>query len=191
MPILVVLDLSWNVTLTELPDEISSLVSLWYLNLSLTRISCFSDGLKKLSKLIYLNVDYTTEFQNIGGISNLLSLQVLKIFSSEVPIDLDLVKELESLEHLKLLTLTLKDVNVLNSLQGVQRLASCTQALSLSKMSAHAVILMLVALSGLHRLEFEGSNISEIEINWESYENEEVLNPIAKLNSISFCDFFN
>lgn len=68
MPMLMVLDLSWNASLTGLLDEISSLVSLRYLNLSLTRISYFSDSLKKLSKLNYLNLDYTTEVQSIGGI---------------------------------------------------------------------------------------------------------------------------
>lgn len=89
------------------------------------------------------------------------------------------MEELESLEHLNLLTVTLKDVNILNSLQGVPRLASCTQALSLRKMSAPVVILMLVGLAGLHHLEFESSNISEIEINSEINDNIEVANSVT------------
>ncbi|CAH8304067.1 unnamed protein product [Eruca vesicaria subsp. sativa] len=56
---LVVLDLFGNSRITELPEEISELVSLKYLDVSLTGIRQLPVGLQKLKNLYYLNLNTT------------------------------------------------------------------------------------------------------------------------------------
>ena len=171
MPALVVLDLSKNKSLIELPEEISTLVSLQYLNLSYTGIKWLPVGMKELKKLINLNLEFTFELQSIVGISTSLpNLQVLKLFYSRVCIDDRLMEELQLLEHLKLLTATVDDALILKSLQEIDRLASRTRALCLKNMSATVVILKTVALCGLQRLAIVNSKISEIKVDCENRE---------------------
>lgn len=74
---LVVLDLSYNKNLSELPEEISALVSLQYLNMSKTNIQCLPLGLRELKKLRYLNLEFTWNLSSIVGVSSLLDLKVL------------------------------------------------------------------------------------------------------------------
>ncbi|CAA7055705.1 unnamed protein product [Microthlaspi erraticum] len=176
MRALVVLDLSGNFDLRRLPNEISSLSSLQYLNLSSTRIRSLPVGLKGLGKLISLDLEGTSSLKNTYGIvSGLLNLQVLKLYGSAFYIDAALVEELELLEHLKILTATVKDALVLESIQGVDQLASSIRYLCLRDVSAEVVILNTVALGGLQRLEIEDCYISEIKMDWESKEGEEFL----------------
>ena len=73
MPRLAVLDLSYNGNLFELPDGISQLVSLQYLNLSYTSIRHLPRGVQELKKLIHLDLEETDNLSNIDGI--LSSLQ--------------------------------------------------------------------------------------------------------------------
>ncbi|XP_019099023.1 PREDICTED: probable disease resistance protein At1g15890 [Camelina sativa] len=176
MPAVVVLDLSENKRLIGLPEEISNLGSLQYLNLSHTGIKSLPVGLKALRKLIYLNVDYTYKLRSIVGIvMSLQNLQVLKFYNSGVCIDAILLEELQLLEHLKLLKATVDDAVSLERIQGVDRLASSIQSLCLRKMSAAVVVLNTVALRGLQRLVIRNCNILEIKIDWESKERREVL----------------
>ncbi|CAL9237736.1 unnamed protein product [Arabidopsis halleri] len=108
MPKLAVLDLSYNRSLSELPEGISNLVSLQYLNLRSTGTRRLpKKGLRKLKKLIHLDLEYTSNLESIVGISSLHNLKVLKLRGSDFPWDLDTVKELESLEHLEILTATI------------------------------------------------------------------------------------
>ncbi|CAA0310038.1 unnamed protein product [Arabidopsis thaliana] len=107
MPKLAVLDLSHNKSLFELPEEISNLVSLKYLNLLYTEISHLPKGIQELKKIIHLNLEYTRKLESITGISSLHNLKVLKLFRSRLPWDLNTVKELETLEHLEILTTTI------------------------------------------------------------------------------------
>ncbi|CAL9237782.1 unnamed protein product [Arabidopsis halleri] len=169
MQALVVLDLSNNDGLCGLPEEISSLSSLQYLNLSSTGIKLLPIGLKGLRNLIHLDLEYTHELQSIAGISKSLpKLQVLKFFYSHVCIDVTLMEELQLLEHLKILTVTIKDAAILERIQGVYRLASTVRALYLSHISAPIVILNTVALGCLQRLLIMFSEISEIRIDCSS-----------------------
>ncbi|KAG2288298.1 hypothetical protein Bca4012_030820 [Brassica carinata] len=55
MPRLVVLDLSGNTNFYELPDEVSQLVSLKYLNISRLGIQCLPVGFRELKNLIHLS----------------------------------------------------------------------------------------------------------------------------------------
>ncbi|CAA7034201.1 unnamed protein product [Microthlaspi erraticum] len=76
MPKLVVLDLSQNKHLTSVPDGISELVSLQYLNLSRTGIRHLPMGLQELKKLIHLDLLSTSNLSSIAGISNLHNLMI-------------------------------------------------------------------------------------------------------------------
>ncbi|CAH8357629.1 unnamed protein product [Eruca vesicaria subsp. sativa] len=169
MPALVVLDLSRNRDLSELPEGIRSLTSLQYLNLSYTGISSLSSvtGLKGLRKLISLDVEFT-RLESIDGIgTSLPNLQVLKLFHSSVIIDASSIGELQLLEHLKILTGNVIDALVLESIQRVERLASCVQRLWIINLSAKVLTLNTVALGGLRELDIELSGISEIKIDKE------------------------
>ncbi|CAN6803247.1 unnamed protein product [Brassica oleracea] len=129
MPSLVVLNLSRNEYLSELPEEIYSLISLQYLNLSRT---------------VLLSID------GIG--TSLPNLQVLKLYCSCVFIDARSIEELQLLEHLKILTVNVKDALMLESIQGMDRLARCVQRLWILDMSAEVLTLNTVALCCLREL---------------------------------------
>ncbi|CAN7019035.1 unnamed protein product [Brassica rapa subsp. trilocularis] len=183
---LVVLDLSRNEYLRELPEEICRLTSLQYLNLSFTAISSLSVGLKGLRKLISLDLEFT-KLKSIDGIgTSLPNLQVLKLYCSGVLIDARSIEELQLLEHLKILTVHVKDALILESIQRVERLASCVQRLWISEMSAEVLTLNTAALGGLRELDITMSKISEIKIDWKSKEKEDLPSPCFKhLSSIS------
>uniref|UniRef100_M4DQS0 AAA+ ATPase domain-containing protein n=1 Tax=Brassica campestris TaxID=3711 RepID=M4DQS0_BRACM len=187
MPSLVVLDLSRNLILLELPEEICSLISLQYLNLSRTRISSLPVVLKGLSKLISLDLEYCPGLKSIDGIGTILpTLQVLKLFGSHVDIDARSIEELQILEHLKIFTGNVKDALILESIQRMERLASCVQCLLIYKMSAEVVTLNTVAMGGLRELYINYSKISEIKIDWKSKEKEDLPSPCFKhLSSIA------
>ncbi|WZY97011.1 hypothetical protein YC2023_069340 [Brassica napus] len=181
MPALVVLDLSLNFDLRELPEEIRSLTSLQYLNLSRTGISSLLVGLKGLTKLISLDLEYCINLESIDGIgTSLPNLQVLKLFVSHVYIDARSIEELQLLEHLKILTVNVSDALILESIQRVERLASCIQRLLILNLSAEVLTLNTVALGGLQELEIISSKISEIKIDWKSKEKEDLPSPYFK-----------
>lgn len=170
---LVVLDLSENWDLCDLPEDISSLSSLLYLNLACTRISSLPVDLKGLNKLISLDLEFTYRLVSIDGIgTSLPNLQVLKLFHSALRIDAAIMEELKLLEHLKVLTATIEDGSVLESIQREERLASCIQGLCLLDMSAEVVVLNTVSLGGLQRLEIYRCKIKVV---WESKKGEELL----------------
>ncbi|KAL1214782.1 putative disease resistance protein [Cardamine amara subsp. amara] len=98
MPKLAVLDLSGNYFVSKLPNGISNLISLQYLNLSRTTIRRLPKNLQKLKKLIHLDLEDTPELKSIAGISSLQSLKVLKLEDSGLSWDLNTVKEVEALE---------------------------------------------------------------------------------------------
>ncbi|CAN7098590.1 unnamed protein product [Brassica rapa subsp. narinosa] len=169
MPALVILDLSRNFSLSGLPEEISNLGSLQYLNLSYTGLKSLPDGLKKLRRLIELNLEFTRELKSVSGIATSVpNLQVLKLFCSRVCVDDILMKEIQILEHLRILTATVEDVIILRSIQEVDRLARSIRSLCLSNMSAPVVVLNTKALGRLERFTIWNSKISEIKIDCES-----------------------
>ncbi|CAF2055063.1 unnamed protein product [Brassica oleracea] len=190
MPALVVLDLSHNRYLSEFPEEIRSLTSLQYLNLSFTAISSLSVGLKGLRKLISLDLEYCAALESIDGIgTSLPNLQVLKLFHSGVFIDARSIEELQLLEHLKILTGSVSDALILESIQRVERLASCIQRLEIFQLSAEVLTLNTAALGGLRVLEIGMSKISEIKIDWKSKEKQDLPSPCFKhLFSIDIFD---
>ncbi|KAH0863667.1 hypothetical protein HID58_080878 [Brassica napus] len=66
MPNLVILDLCSNKNLTKLPEEVSSLVSLRYLDLSRTRLENLPVGFGKLIQLRYLDLSDVQTLQSIS-----------------------------------------------------------------------------------------------------------------------------
>ncbi|KAF2301618.1 hypothetical protein GH714_028314 [Hevea brasiliensis] len=143
MDILNVLDLSGTL-IRELPMGISKLNSLQYLNLSGTLIRQLPVELKMLVNLKYLNLEENFELMRIprGVISSLSSLQVLGMYnvgSLEVERGEDnilwednmLIEELQCLEHLNVLSSTIKRVSGLQSYVNTLTLLNCTRALRL------------------------------------------------------------
>ncbi|CAN7041290.1 unnamed protein product [Brassica oleracea var. botrytis] len=162
-------DLSRNFSLSGLPEEISNLGSLQYVNLSYTGLKSLPDGLKKLRRLIELNLEFTRELESVSGIATSVpNLQVLKLFCSRVCVDDILMKEIQLLEHLRILTATVEDVMILRSIQEVDRVARSIRSLCLSNMSAPVVVLNTIALGRLERFTIWNSKISEIKIECES-----------------------
>ncbi|EFH50760.1 hypothetical protein ARALYDRAFT_351902 [Arabidopsis lyrata subsp. lyrata] len=162
VPILKVLDLSLNANLTRLPN-ISNLVSLRYLNLSCTGLKDLPNGLYELNKLIYLNLEHTYMLKKIDGISSLSSLQVLRLYGSGIDTNDNVVKEIQRLEHLYQLTITLRGSSGLESYLKDEKLNSYNQQLHLSNQSS-VLIVPIGMISSSRVLEILDSNIPKLEI---------------------------
>ncbi|CAA0312006.1 unnamed protein product [Arabidopsis thaliana] len=166
MPKLAVLDLSRNPSLFELPEEISNLVSLKYLNLSDTKIRHLPKGIQELKKIIHLNLELTRKLESIDGISSLDNLKVLKLYGSRLPWDLNTVKELETLEHLEILTTTI-DIRSKQFLSS-HRLMSRSRFLEISGFSVSSLDRHLESLSvstdKLREFQIKYCCISEIKM---------------------------
>ncbi|KAJ4877352.1 Disease resistance protein (NBS-LRR class) family [Raphanus sativus] len=161
MPKLVVLDLSKNLDLIELPETISELGSLQYLNLSGTAIHHLPMGLLGLKNLIYLDL-WDTDILSIAGISKLHKLKVLKLFGHEFLCDFQAVKELETLEHLESLFIRITSFQYVEILRS-QRLMSCTQHLEIDNISLETIV-PLAIMEKLRSFWIKSWNISEIKM---------------------------
>lgn len=116
MPKLVVLDLSQNLGLNRLPEEISELIFLKYLDLSRTMILRLPVGLWKLKKVVHLNLEGMRDLLSIDGISKLSCLRTLKLLGcKQLRFDKSW-KELVLLKHLEVLTIEIKSKLVLEKL---------------------------------------------------------------------------
>lgn len=165
MPKLVVLDLSRNTDLRHLPEEISECGSLQYLNLSRTRITLLPPGLLELRKLIYLNLEYTRMVESIYGISCLTNLKVLRLFVSGFHQDPCVLDELQLLENLQTLTITLSLASILEQFLSSQSLASCTRVLRIENLNRQSSEISFVAtMDSLRELHLAHSDISEIRV---------------------------
>lgn len=129
MPRLVVSDLSFNRQLSDLPDGISELVSLRYLNLSFTDIQSLPVGLRELKNLIHLDLEGMFRLSSVAGISALLKFKVLKLQRSNVSYGVDTMEELQVLEHLEILTIGVNSDSDLDRFLSSHKLMRCTQAL--------------------------------------------------------------
>ncbi|KAJ4865792.1 Disease resistance protein (NBS-LRR class) family [Raphanus sativus] len=163
MPKLLVLDLSGNDGLLEMPDGISKLVSLQYLNLSFTGIRHLPMGLlQELEKLIYLELP---RIETIAGISRLQNLKILRlIFPWE---DLNAVEELETLQHLEVLYTRFEDNHPLplEKFFSSHRLTSCTRQIYIADMDLESSGLSLpVTMDKLKDFRTYRCRISEIKM---------------------------
>ncbi|KAF2616839.1 hypothetical protein F2Q68_00040687 [Brassica cretica] len=121
MPHLAVLDLSENHSLEELPEEISELGSLRYLDVSYTCVNQLPVGLWELKKLIHLNLEHMSRLGSILGISSLWNLRTLGLRG--LVLDMRLVNELELLEHLQVVTIDISSASVVKPLLWSHRLS--------------------------------------------------------------------
>ncbi|TYI29739.1 hypothetical protein ES332_A05G338000v1 [Gossypium tomentosum] len=126
MPMLRVLDLSYNVNLEELLVGIAKLVSLEHLNLSETRIKKLPVELKALAKLKYLNLEWTRDLEMIPQqlISSFSKLQVLKMERCGYGCLL-VLEEMEHLKYLNVLTLSFKSASELEKASRFNKFFSC------------------------------------------------------------------
>ncbi|KAG7658060.1 P-loop containing nucleoside triphosphate hydrolase [Arabidopsis suecica] len=158
---LVVLDLSYNIDFNKLLEQISGLVSLQFLDLSHTSIEHMPVGLKELKKLTFLNLDCTMRLCSISGISRLLSLRWLRLLGSNVHGDASVLKELQQLENLQELAITLSAELI--SLD--QRLAKLISNLLIEGFLQKPFDLsFLASMENLNELWVDNSYFSEINI---------------------------
>ncbi|ESR40612.1 putative disease resistance protein [Citrus sinensis] len=169
MPSLKVLNLSKNRSLSQLPSGISKLVSLQYLNLSETFIKELPHELKALKNLKCLNLEYMRYLHTIPRqlLCNFSGLKVLRMLdcgsANTVPEDSVLfggseilVEELITLEHLNVLSVTLRSFYALRRLLSCQQYKSCKYALELRRCedSRSWNILSIADLKYLDKLDF-------------------------------------
>ncbi|XP_019095259.1 PREDICTED: probable disease resistance protein At1g12280 isoform X2 [Camelina sativa] len=165
MPMLVVLDLSGNSRLRELPEEISKLVSLRYLDLSWTYMKRLPVGLQELKKLRYLRLDYMKRLKSISGISSLSSLRKLQLLQSKMSLDMSLVEELQLLEHLEVVNTSIKSSLVGEKLVNAPRLVQCLQIVVLRGLQEESSgVLTLPAMDNLRKVILRKCGMWEIKI---------------------------
>ncbi|KAH9715184.1 putative disease resistance protein [Citrus sinensis] len=182
MPSLKVLNLSKNRSLSQLPSGISKLVSLQYLNLSETFIKELPHELKALKNLKCLNLEYmrylhTIPRQLLCNFSGLKVLRMLDCGSADtVPEDSVLfggseilVEELITLEHLNVLSVTLRSFYALRRLLSRQQYKSCKYALELRRCedSRSWNILSIADLNYLDKLDFvHCTSLEELKVDY-------------------------
>ncbi|KAG7532369.1 P-loop containing nucleoside triphosphate hydrolase [Arabidopsis thaliana x Arabidopsis arenosa] len=162
---LVVLDISCNLGITELP-EISMLVALRYLSLLETRIKDLPQGLGKLINLIHLDLESTPNLGSISLISGLIKLQVIRFYGSAAALDISLLEKLESLKDLERLTVTVREIKVLEEFLRCKRLAERTQGLYLVELQV-SFAEIFGALDSLCSLGIINCLIIESDTEWE------------------------
>ncbi|KAF3495513.1 hypothetical protein DY000_02054599 [Brassica cretica] len=162
MPNLVILDLCSNKNLTKLPEEVSSLVSLRYLDLSRTRLENLPVGFGKLIQLRYLDLSDVQTLQSISVVSSLVNIEILLLDQTTV-VSLELIEDIKLLENLKGLGVSINDVVVLKHLFNIPKLASCIEYISLEGIVAKDGPLQLeTAMASLRSIVIQGSIISDI-----------------------------
>ncbi|CAH8313040.1 unnamed protein product [Eruca vesicaria subsp. sativa] len=162
MPKLAVLDLSYNDKLSRVPEGLSKLVSLKYLNLNRTGIRHLHiDLLQELKKLISLELPKCT---SVAGISRLHNLKILKLY---FPRDVGTIEELETLEHLEVLFTAFEDhpLPLWEKYLSSHRLTSCTRGLGIRNMKLESSGVSLpVIMDKLRIFRMDNCRISEIKI---------------------------
>ncbi|CAK9174641.1 unnamed protein product [Ilex paraguariensis] len=177
MPAIRVLDLSSNFQLIELPVGIDKLVMLQYLNLSNSRIRELPVGLKNLKKMRYLlmNATYRMEIIPRQVISSLSELRVFSISGRDSSSDIilennvlsggrkALFEELECLEHLNDISITVFDNLSLQKIQSSHKIQKCISYLCIERCEGLTSLRLLSSsLQGMKHLERLDMNYCEM-----------------------------
>ncbi|CAK9174644.1 unnamed protein product [Ilex paraguariensis] len=177
MPAIRVLDLSSNFQLIELPVGIDKMVMLQYLNLSNTRIRELLVGLKNLKKMRYLllNATYGMEIIPRQVISSLSELRVFSISGRDSSSDIilennvlsggrkALLEELECLEHLNDISITVFDNLSVQKIQSSHNIQKCISYLCLERCEGLTSLrLSSSSLQGMKHLERLDMNYCEM-----------------------------
>ncbi|XP_058075705.1 disease resistance protein RPS2-like [Magnolia sinica] len=168
MPLLRVLDLSGNSFLKELPAGIGNLAELRYLNLLNTKITTLPEEIGNLVKLKHLDLELTTRLHTIpqGAISRLSELRVMNLYYSyskweEGSEGLNM-NELEGLERLIHLDLTLSTVHALKRLLCSSNLRKVTRYAILNRCEdltiSNQLSFLFTAMKSLQGLNFNRCN---------------------------------
>ncbi|KAL0757704.1 hypothetical protein Bca101_095372 [Brassica carinata] len=160
MPKLLVLDLSFN-HLSGFRMDVSNLVSLRYLKLSRTNISELHFGLYQLKMLIHLNLENTRYLESLEGISGLSSLRTLKLLHSKVRLDMSLMKELQLLQHIEYVSVSISSSTLVGeTLFDDSRMGRCIQQVGIDEKEP-VKVLVLPSLDGLHDIFIERCEMLE------------------------------
>ncbi|KAJ4867665.1 Disease resistance protein (NBS-LRR class) family, partial [Raphanus sativus] len=100
MPNLVTLNLSYNINLTKLPEEVSNLVSLRFLELTKTRLKNLPAGLGKLIQLRYLSLSCVQTRPSLSVISSLVNIEMLLLIKTTY-LSLELIEDIKLMKNLK------------------------------------------------------------------------------------------
>ncbi|KAL5721743.1 mitogen-activated protein kinase kinase [Ranunculus cassubicifolius] len=183
MPGLRVLDLG-GVGIEEVPESVCGLIGLRFLDLSNTKIKELPEEMRNLVELRYLRLQSTSRLKNIPGgmISHFSRLQLLDFSFSGTKVEGSIshpsVEDLESLEHLSELGITIGESQMLSSVLLSQKLSSCmtntciTKCKGLTKLALAPSSSILKNVKKLHRLQIKGCyEMEELEINSETENN--------------------
>ncbi|KAJ9692438.1 hypothetical protein PVL29_011479 [Vitis rotundifolia] len=154
MPLIRVLNLSNNENLSELPTGIGELNGLRYLNLSATRIGELPIELKNLKNLLILLLDFMQFPVTIPQylISNLISLKLFSLWNTNILSGVKtLLEELESLNDINEIGITISSALSLNKLKRSHKLQRCIRGLQLHKWGD--VMTLELSSSFLKRME--------------------------------------
>ncbi|XWS20397.1 hypothetical protein CRYUN_Cryun31cG0097700 [Craigia yunnanensis] len=169
-----VLSLRGNIGLRELPVGILKLVCLEYLDLSYTGIRQLPIELKALEKLKYLNMEFLCHRITIprGLLSGFSKLQILRMYGS-YPFDEEavednitecLAEELQCLNHLNVLTVSVTSAFALDRFLSAEMLHSFTESIGLEYFShsKQLNILSLANIKNLNHLQLTRVSLEEV-----------------------------
>ncbi|CAN6895379.1 unnamed protein product, partial [Brassica oleracea] len=161
MPKLVILDLSTNINLAKLPEEVSNLVSLRHLDLSRTCLENLPEGLGNLIQLRYFALRGVRTRPRLSVISSLLNIEMLLFDTTFV--NMELIDVIKLMENLKGLGISIKSTVVLKHLLSIPRFASCIQHITLERViSKDGPLQLETAMASLRSIEIQGGTISDI-----------------------------
>ncbi|GLT46130.1 hypothetical protein SLA2020_199100 [Shorea laevis] len=175
---LTVLNLSFNLSLAELPVGISNLVSLQYLNIKGTAVNKLPMELSSLSKLKCLNLEQTFYLEPVPEklIYGFSRLQVLRMartgLAGRRAINGDIsFSRLECLKYLNTLTITICSDSALEGFLSSHRLQGCTEGLWIQgpedDSSFSLKTLCLPPMKRLQYLSLGCTSMEEVKIEWE------------------------
>ena len=175
MPVIRVLDLSYNANLVELPLEICRLESLEFLNLARTGIKKMPIELKNLTKLRCLILDNIWKLEVIppNVISCLSNLQMFRMQLLNIEKDIKEyeevgeLQELECLQYLSWISITLRTIPAVQKYLTSLMLQKCVRHLAMGNCPGLQVVeLPLSTLQRLTVLEFQGCyDLERVKIN--------------------------